>query len=527
MPDRRSALESVVDERDQRRRTPFYFGLVAYGREFKGLESYVETRLSAASDPVRGAVSFIAFAYYYGQVSLPLQVFAPVFGVSSSKLVNTRNSFPDALRELLVESLNRSRPAQIRPAHHLIAEEILQQNLSRDEGDRRNWRIGLADLAIAFIDLLSNLPHGERGTLSEILRAVLINRSSGESLVGASQTQFSQFLTDVPSIDGRKRVLEYLTDAFPEEPHFWAHLGRFYSQEAVKDYSRAQDAYQKALHLLPDDSLLHHMVGMGWRAELYDLLSGLDKNFTTDDENRLFHLLSEATLEFDRARSLAKRSEYNYISQIQMLEHVVSTVSIVKGYRHRHMEFLTLRGNERYRELVDEAENLLSDLALIKGDETPSGFQVDVESRLSGLYGDYSDAILRLTNALDRRETYKPPLRRAIVRSYVAKYKGDWNQLDEQELAKVVELARENIEEEPTSDFNLRLWLRSVRTENALGINHVAEQLAYKRLRDPSLDTTYYLYMLRYLQLEAGNFVNAKLEVCHFRQVRCDPPSSY
>ena len=26
----------------------------------------------------------------------------------------------------------------------------------------------------------------------------------------------------------------------------------------------------KALQLLPDDSLLHHMVGMGWRAELYD-----------------------------------------------------------------------------------------------------------------------------------------------------------------------------------------------------------------------------------------------------------------
>ena len=277
------------------------------------------------------------------------------------------------------------------------------------KGDRRNWNVGLADLAISFIDLLASLPHGERGTLSDILRAVLIDRSSGESLVGASHMQFSQFLADVPSIDGRMRVLEHLIDAFPEEPHFWAHLGRFYSQDSVKDYASAQEAYQMALQLLPDDSLLHHMVGMGWRAELYELLSTLDGKFSDEDRENIFRLLDEATLEFDKARNIARRSEYNYISQVQMLEHVVSTVAFVKGYRHRYMEFLTLPGNDAYRELVDQAENLLSDLALIKGNEEPSDFQIVAQSKLSGLYGDHSKARERLTNALDRRETFKPP----------------------------------------------------------------------------------------------------------------------
>ena len=326
VPDRRPALELVVNEQDRRRRTPFFFGLVAYGKDFTGLESYVETRLSEVSDPVNEAILFTAFAYYYGQVSLPLQLFAPVFGLPSSKLINMPNVFPDAVRELLVES-----PDRVRPAHHLIAEEMLQQKLSRSEGDRRNWNVGLADLAISFIDLLASLPHGERGTLSDILRAVLIDRSSGESLVGASHMQFSQFLADVPSIDGRMRVLEHLIDAFPEEPHFWAHLGRFYSQDSVKDYASAQEAYQMALQLLPDDSLLHHMVGMGWRAELYELLSTLDGKFSDEDRENIFRLLDEATLEFDKARNIARRSEYNYISQVQMLEHVVSTVAIVKG----------------------------------------------------------------------------------------------------------------------------------------------------------------------------------------------------
>ena len=100
----------------------------------------------------------MSFAYYYGQVSLPLQVFGPVFGISPSKLITMSSTIPDALRELLVETQDR-----VRPAHYLIAEEILQQSLSRNEGDRRNWNVGLADLSISFIDTLADLPHRDRG----------------------------------------------------------------------------------------------------------------------------------------------------------------------------------------------------------------------------------------------------------------------------------------------------------------------------------------------------------------------------
>ena len=106
----------------------------------------------------------------------------------------------------------------VRPAHYLIAEEMLHQELGRTSGDLRNWRIGLADLATRFIDLLANLPHRTRGTTSDTLRAVLIERGSSESPAGPWDTEFSPLLEDVPNVDGRRRVLEHLTDAFPEEP---------------------------------------------------------------------------------------------------------------------------------------------------------------------------------------------------------------------------------------------------------------------------------------------------------------------
>ena len=497
VPERRKELESLIHKTGTRR-TPFYFGLTAYGRDFKGIESYVETRLSVNSDSVRDAVSFAAFAYYYGQLALPLPVFSEVLGIPRVTLAQ----FPDLIRELLVADKDN----HIRPAHQIIAEEILIQTLVPVGGDRRNWKNGLADIAIRFIDLLSGLQPKDRGKISDFLRIVLINRDSGESSSGFEN--FSQFIRDIPSSDGQKRVLEHLTDTFPLEPHFWAHLGRFRSS-IIRDHSGAHHAYQTAIGLLSDDSLLHHMAGMGWRAQLYDELSDLGDSLSKDDETKIFDTLYKATLEFDRARKLNRRSEYNYISQIQMIYRFAGVISRVKGCNHRPLEFLVLRGNERYRELVDQAQNLLSDLEQVKGSERESEYHIRAQAEIFGLYGMPSEAIQSLDGVLARQETFKPPVRRAIIRMYVQPHEGDWGKLDDRQLARVVELAKQNVEEEPNSDYNLRLWLRAVRTENALSIDRVAEQLAYKRFEDPSLDTTYYLYIMKFLQLESGDLAVA------------------
>ena len=503
VPSRRGNLESLIDEPDHRKRSPFYFGLVAYGRDFRGLEAYVGARLSKASNSLREATLLMAFAYYYGQVPLSLQTFGPLFNVPSSRLLTVSKLLPDYLRELLVQD-----SLKVRPAHHLIAEEILTSELGLASGDVRNWRVGLADLAIKFIDLLAHLPHRNRGTVSDTLRAVLIERGSTESPAGPWEAAFSQFLNDVPSVEGQQRVLEHLTDAFPEEPHFWAHLGRFYSR-VIQDHKKAHVAYQTALQLSPGDSLLHHMAGMGWRNELYDILSSIGKDTVESYQDNILDIVRKASMSFESARALDRTSEYSYISQVQMIHRVVGTLSSAKGYRYKAMHFLTLPGNDSYRELLDEAQNLLSDLALIKGDETSSQLQVTLKADLAGFHGNHSEAIQYLTNVLDRRESHKPPVRRAIIRAYIARNKDDWSRLTDRELARVVELARDNTEEEPASDYNLRLWLRAVRIENALSVDRVAEQLAYKRMQNPSVDTTYYLYIMKFLQLEMGELAAA------------------
>lgn len=499
VPDRKGEIEKLIDI-DESKRTPFYFGLTAYGREFQGIEAYVETRLAGASDVVREAALFVAFAYNYGQTALPIQTFSQKFGVQMSTRVSYVKAFPDYIRELLVEGDNR-----IRPAHQLIAEEILRQGLVPLNADPRTWKNGLSDLAVSFIDIHSGLPHRAGGTIIDTLRSVLIDREHEDADFLAVERRFSQFLNDIPSTDGRLRVLRHLTESFPEEPHFWAHLGRFYSF-VLENHPEAHKAYQTAIGLSNDDSLLHHMAGMGWRAELYNELNKLQGSYR-EREGMLFGLLKEATREFESARRINRINDHNYISQVQMIHRFVGRVSRAAGYQsHETIKFLTIRGNDKYLELIDEAQNLLSDLELIKGNEAESQLHLQVEARLKGLYGNHAEALQGLNNLLDRNDVFKPPIRRAVIRVRVDRRQGDWHQLPSRELARIVELAKSNVEEEPGSDHNLRLWLRAVRTENVLSLDGIAEQLAYKRLQNPSLDTAYYLYIMKFLQLEAGDW---------------------
>ena len=74
----------------------------------------------------------------------------------------------------------------------------------------------------------------------------------------------------------------------------------------------------------------------------------------------------------------------------------------LKGFREDVPSFLALRGNLWYRELLDEAEELLSQLSQVRVGEVPSRFQQDARSRLDKLYGEHAKAIQGWTNLLDQ-----------------------------------------------------------------------------------------------------------------------------
>ena len=116
VPERRSALHSLSGIEDWRRRTPFNYGLTAFGRDFQGIESYVRSRLDRCTDDGRLTCLISSLVYHYGQQGISLQLFAGRFGIHQSKVVTLSDVVDGVVEDLFVTTRGR-----IRPIHDLIA----------------------------------------------------------------------------------------------------------------------------------------------------------------------------------------------------------------------------------------------------------------------------------------------------------------------------------------------------------------------------------------------------------------------
>ena len=66
------------------------------------------------------------------------------------------------------------------------------------------------------------------------------------------------------------------------------------------------------------------------------------------------------------------------------------------------------------------------------------------------------------------------------------------------------DLAEKNLAEEPTSDANLRIWFRAARLTGSVSVDRATEMLGLRKLRWSTIDTLYYLYILKFLQSDEG-----------------------
>ena len=200
-----------------KRRTPFYFGLVAFREDFAGLEPYVSHRLREASEPALAVCRISSLLYHFGQQATPIQLLSSVLSLPRTRLVSISSMIPSLLQELFVQDSDRG----IRPAHELIANEILEQVLSQGSGDRRNWRSRLAQCAVDAMEIASEHNDHPGGAIAGLMRSVIIERGIQETPEGLLEGQFSNLIAAIPSSDGQRRVLERLTELFPDEAHFW------------------------------------------------------------------------------------------------------------------------------------------------------------------------------------------------------------------------------------------------------------------------------------------------------------------
>lgn len=514
-PERRQHLIQRANM-DKYERTPFLFGLEAYEGEFTGLQNHVAVRLSGISEDQRRVLIFLSIAYYYAQQSIDASAFGSLLNIDRRRAVD----FDRVFSQQTIELLRQTGHNLWRPAHALVAREILRQLLSPpNTNDERLWRQSLSEWALAFAEFCRGADPIPSDDLLDLAARCFLERDERETLDGKASYTFAKLIEDIPIPESRLAVFQRLTELFPDVSHFWGHLGRFYSLE-LGDAANALQALETAIGIEPRDGVLHHMKGMALRAQLYVLLDSDPKGEHKELLGQAIDIATKAANAFEEAREHAPDDEHGYISHAQMLIRLLEYAARATNAPNVQSLVTSPRTHATLRESVDTIETLLDEARRLRDGEKPTPYVARCLVQLTALYGNYDRVLQGWDSLTTRRDIYQPPIRRQIVYAYLARGNRDWDTLPKREVERIAALLRANLHEERNDPRNIRLWLRAVRClDPAPSVESVIEIIAYWKASSDELDAALYLYALNTLRALDGlalarDEVQLNLEEC-------------
>ena len=421
----REKLETLRQEvqSEEQAHNLYEFGMTKYHHEFHGLVSFVRGYLQLEDNPTpdlqpwQRCLGYLALVYVYGQTSTPIQFFVRLIGKPSNNIVSL-DDFPHAFQQFVVHDQAQGRKNNIRICHYMVAKEILEQILSRHSVPvrTRSSRLGLdacrnlAKFCIEFIEYAGG--KNARNSVSSsniryIMAKTFIFRDEKDMGDNEDQTRkkpvLSKIMIDIPAgkplFTERLRVLEKLTQSFPDDPNFHAHLGRFHAFCRPEEEQQAEECFQRAIAVCKnqikgrtvDDisdgmkqTLMHiyHMYGIikqreiakhtgRYASEKIDIIS--DRGQLNERLEKLVKIAETACSYFKKSRDYTPEIHDNYVYaytgeiqvRLQIAEYIRQHFEDDKEMEVRLAAFLHSTSNKNARKFVTASipviENLIMD----------------------------------------------------------------------------------------------------------------------------------------------------------------------
>lgn len=493
----RHELQRIANHEDGRRNA-FFFGLVAFEEEFFGLEAYVQGRLAGVEGGQREVMLVCSIAHFFGQSAVPEYALARLVGLPPARAGGFARTLAAELRGLLW----RSPDGEWRTTHPLIAGEILRQLGGGDV----QWMHSLSNWGRVFADFC--LGGGDDDNMQQLIDSVFTARDDA-ARSGASRESFARLIEAIPSNDGASGLLTYLAEKQQDHPHIQAHTARHYAFR-MQNFPAAEIYAKRASALAPNDSTLHHILGMVYRSRVHD---GLRPEVSLDD---LAPWVDDAAREFGKSRELASSTQdHGFISEIQMRIRIVQHVI----RNHSLASYLATEPHRLVVESVEKAEDLISTLHYRGDPRKPSGFEQTERAKLNSLYGNYGVSLQLLNSLLEKGTVPAAIVRRQLVWTYLARVERNWRAMTAKDVNRVVSLLTENLELDGYASSDALAWWRAVRLK-APAISHVRvkEVLAYWRASNPCLDAEYCSYVAYALDVLEGLPASAADAAKHARR---------
>lgn len=496
-PSRKGMLAQITNNPlESQYRSAFFYGLITYDREFRKVESYVEAHLADVPTETRRVVQYLALVTKYSQVGLNEAIIRHLCGYKAGARCDFSHTFGTAA------TLIQHRGRVIRLMHPLIAEHVLASGVT---GGSHAWKARLKDLSLGFISDVVNATGNDSRAAREVCVHLFIRR---DAWAPRGSRQFAELLNDIPTPAGRHEVLDLLANTFPDEAHFWNHLGRHQIYEMRSDYARAEEYLKRAVELSPDDSLHLHALGMVRRLwiekELDKLFASRGSVPNAESVLAAIKSLAETAGEaFTAARKLRPADEHGYVTHIQLVAEISQRLLQSSNLRNAGgLQAASGTVAEWLQKNLVLANDLLDHIREnrpeIDAPDASNYHYLECERNVAEVLGGL-DSLIKNWELLVSKGSATPELRRALTTVYVRRCGKIWGTLSISDLRRIAEHSEAVLHSEPDSTRDVLTWFQAYRRLPEFNPVRALDVLGSCSAHTKAVDIWYYLWILHFV----------------------------
>lgn len=502
-------------------RYPFFMSMYAFEEKFQGVKDYISHYLIGISKNDKMKLEYISLVDWFANRPLDISFL--------NYSDDTDGIFENTVNENLINIESIGHNSYIKMRHPRFAEEIISRRISEGINNNLSKKAdNLSQFLREFIKYSKQNIMFDLDSTIDVLKNLLILRDT-ESIIHSKFAPVIEYLRELIPLSANEHekynciglVFKELVNVYNEEPHFKAHLSRYYSyieKNFEKGINEASEAVMLAEQMGENDPLLYHIYGMSIKKYIEQRLFNDAKNCKDFNENELLteklqeikEYLEMASTQFRKVRETNNKAA-GYISDIEMC---ISVVDFGKEiYDCSTEEFITKYRDSWFMEYYDRALTLVEGLRSIQVEEDTEFYKVKLSTRC---YESLQDMIYGIESTIDMWQEYlikakdmqKPVVRRFIAR---AKEKNYISNLSKQKdnIKFVMQLMEENIKQEPKNGANIRIWFNALRfldeSNDDMLLDDAIQKLArWKEIGD-NLEAYYYYFILICIKAVEGS----------------------
>lgn len=489
-------------------RYPFFMSMYTFEEKFRGVKNYIENYFFSISKNDRLVLEYISLVDWFANRELDISFFK--ISDDSTKM------FENPVNYNLIRIQNLGQNSSVRMRHPRFAEEIISQRISESVNDRELAKAeNLSKFLSDFIEYSKQNIMFDLNSTIDVLKNLLILRDP-DSLINSKFAPVIEYMKSlIPNDVGENEkynciglVFKKLVNTYMEEPHFKAHLSRYYSN-IEKNYEMGIQEAKAAVFLSENlgeyDSILYHIYGMSIRKYIEQKLYKEAKECKEHNDNSLLSKicdnLEEASKQFEKVRETNNKVA-GYISDIEMCISVVDFGKELYGCSTE--DFIKQHRESWFMKYYDRALTLLEGFRSIQVEEDTEFYKVKLSAKcaisLQDMIHNIESTIKMWQEYLSKAEDLqKPVVRRFIARAKEKNYFSTGSNKTDS-VKQVMQLMEDNINQEPKNGANIRIWFNALRrfegNDDDILLDEALQKLSLWKDMGDNLEAYYYYFIL-------------------------------